>query len=167
VLNVIALALIYFKDNAQRIAYVNSGTLVNNYKGMVSAKKDFQQKLQAWKANIDTLGNEVQQRIFELEKNGSKMTVKEKKLSQELIRTKQDQFAQYQQAINAQAKDEEAKLTNAVIAEINSYLKKYGESKGYSIVMAATEYGNIAYGDENLDITDEVLTGLNNEYKGR
>lgn len=95
------------------------------------------------------------------------MTAKEKQLSQELIRTKQKQLMDYQQALNTQAQQEDQKMTGDVLTQINAYLKKYGKEKGYKIVMAATEYGNIAYADEALDITADVLVGLNKEYAGK
>jgi outer membrane protein len=51
-----------------------------------------------------------------------------------------------------------------VLDEINAYLKTYGEARGYTIIFAATEYGNIAYGQQALDVTEEVLAGLNQHY---
>lgn len=57
-------------------------------------------------------------------------------------------------------------MTGDVVTHVNAYLKKYGESKGYKIILAATEYGNLAYAEEGLDITDQVLEGLNKEFAG-
>lgn len=151
----------------QRIVYVDSNKLVNGYTGMVDARKTYQQKATVWKANIDTLTNEVKALIMDYEKESTKMTVKERSLSQELIRTKQNQLNQYQQAMNTQAQQEDAKMTGEVLTQINAYVKKYGEEKGYNIIVAATEYGNLAYADEGLDVTDEVLEGLNREYQGK
>lgn len=157
----------YFTYQQSFIVYVDSNQLINNYRGMQDARKAYQQKAASWKANIDTLSSEVQQRIMAHEKQSSKMTTKERELSLELIRTKQKQLIDYQQAMNAQAQQEDTKMTGDVIAQINSYVKKYGEQEGYMIVMAATEYGNIAYADEGLDITEQVLEGLNKEYSGQ
>jgi outer membrane protein len=165
VILLVLLGLYFFKDNP--IVYVDSAKLLNNYKGMQDARKAYQQKASGWKANIDTLSSEVQKQIMEYEKENAKMTVKERQLSQELIRTKQGQLMQYQQAMNAQAQQEDSKMTSDVITQVNSYLKKYGEDKGYTIILAATEYGNVAYADTKLDITEKVLEGLNNEYAGK
>lgn len=151
----------------QKVVYVDSAKLLNDYKGMQDARAAYQQKAVTWKANIDTLTNEVKQQIFQYEKESPKMTAKERQLSQELIRTKQNQLAQYQNALNTQAQQEDQKMTGEVVSQINAYLKKYGESKGYRIILAATEYGNLAYADESLDITAEVLEGLNKEYTGK
>jgi outer membrane protein len=151
----------------QKLVYVDSGKLINEFKGMQDARAAYQKKAATWKANIDTLTSEVQSQIMNYEKESSKLTVKERQLSEELIRTKQKQLMEYQQAMSAQAKQEDAKMTGEVVQQINAYLKKYGEQNDYKIVMAATEYGNIAYADEGLDITQEVLSGLNQEYEGK
>jgi outer membrane protein len=158
---------VYVFSTPQKLVYVDSAKLVNEYEGMKTARAAYQQKATSWKANIDTLTAEVQKQIFAYEKEVSKMTAKEKQLSQELIRTKQKQLMDYQQAMNTQAQQEDQKMTGDVLTQINAYLKKYGKAKGYKIVMAATEYGNIAYADEGLDITADVLVGLNKEYAGK
>jgi outer membrane protein len=163
---VFLIVYIFFRTD-QRIVYVDSNHLLENYKGMLDARKAYQQKAITWKANIDTLTSEVQQQIMEYEKESTKMTVKERQLSQELIRTRQKQLMEYQQAMNTQAQQEDEKMTGEVLAQVNAYIKKFGQQKGYKIVMAATQYGNIAYADEGLNITPEVLEGLNKEYAGQ
>ena len=162
----IALTL-YILLASQKIAYVDSPQMVNNYKGMQDARKAYQQKTATWKANIDTLAGEVQKQIMSYDKEGTKMTLKERQLTQELIKTKQNQLIEYQRAMNTQAQQEEGRMNADVASQINAYLKKYGKQHGYKIVLAATEYGNLAYADEGLDITKEVLEGLNKEYVGQ
>ncbi|MFZ6011319.1 MAG: OmpH family outer membrane protein [Bacteroidota bacterium] len=157
----------YLFTSRQKFVYVDSAKLVGNYKGMQDARAAYQQKAAVWKANIDTLAGEVQQQIFKYEKESPKMSAKERQLSQELIRTKQQQLAEYQQAMNTKAQQEDATMTKQVVEQINAYLKKYGKEKGYPIIFAATEYGNIAYAEDGLDITDVVLEGLNKEYAGK
>ena len=156
-----------FKISSQQIYYVDSAELANGYKGMIDARKSYQQKATTWKANIDTLASEVQKQIMTYEKEMSRMSPKEKQLSQELIKTKQNQLMEYQRALNTQAQQEDDKMTSEVISQINAYLKRYGKDHGYRIILAATQYGNMAYAEENLNITKEVLEGLNKEYAGQ
>lgn len=163
---VIGLALYVFTI-PQKMVYVNTSKLVNDYKGMQVARAVYQKKAIIWKANIDTLSNEVQHQIMNYEKESPRLSAKERQLTQELIKAKQRQLQEYQQAMNTQAQQEDVKMTGEVVQQINAYLKEYGENKGYKIVMAATEYGNIAYADEGLDITEDVLVGLNKAYTGK
>jgi outer membrane protein len=131
---------------------------------MKAARAAYQTKVTAWKANVDTLSIEVQNLISRYERESKTMTKKERALSEELIRNKQKQFADYQNAMNLQAQQEDAKLTSEVVIQINAYLKKYGTERNFKIILAATEYGNLAYADESLDITEDVLAGLNGQY---
>lgn len=147
-----------------RIAYVDSARLLNEYKGMIEAKEAFRLKATAWQANIDTLSKEAQQQIASFQKESVRMTKRERELSQELISAKQKELLQYKQALNLQAQDEDQKMTSAVVAEVNVFLSEFGKSRGYTIIMAATN-GNIAFADEQIDVTNEVLAGMNSQYK--
>ena len=148
-----------FKND--RLAYVDSGKLINGYKGMELARKEFQKKSSVWRANVDTLVKEIQQEVVKFEKESGKMSNKEKDLTKKLIQAKQQQLAEYQRATNEKAAQEDNQMTKKVIGEINAYIKKYGEKHHYKIILASTDYGNIAYADEGLDLTAEVLDGLN------
>ena len=69
--------------------------------------------------------------------------------------------------MNEKASQEDSEMTSQVIEQVNAYITKFGQDNGYQIIMAATEYGNVAYADESLDKTDKVLEGLNNSYNGQ
>src|SRR5688572_10469046 len=85
----------FFFVKTDRIAYVDSAKLINGYQGMIDARKVYQQKATGWQANIDTLAKEVQQRITDYEKTSAKMSVKERDLSREVIRNKEQQLRDY------------------------------------------------------------------------
>lgn len=163
----LALVLVLYVTSSQQVVYVDSSKLINGYLGMQDARKAYQQKAATWKANIDTLTSEVQKQMMDYERGSARMTTKERELSKELIRTKQQQLYEYQQAMNTQAQQEDSKMTADVLAQVNTYIKEYGEAKGYTIILAATEYGNIAYASSSLDITEEVLAGINKRYTGQ
>jgi outer membrane protein len=154
-------------SNSQEIVYVDSSKLLNGYQGMLDARKAYQQKALVWQANIDTLVNEIQNDLKKFEKEMPRMTVKERDLTRQLLQNKQQQLADYQKATQENAANEDGKMTKQVIDEVNQYIKGYGKKKGLKIILAATDYGNIAYAEEGIDITDEILEGLNKKYKGQ
>src|SRR5690348_15033908 len=110
-----------FLVKPSKTVFVDSNKLINGYQGMIDARKAYQQKAGGWKANIDTLTNEVQKQIMDYEKESGKMTTKERQLSQELIKAKQKQLYDYQQAMSSQAREEDNKMTREVITQINAY----------------------------------------------
>ncbi|MBE9585996.1 OmpH family outer membrane protein [Mucilaginibacter sp. JRF] len=164
-ISIIVLFLLYqtaFKND--RIAYVDSSKVLNEFKGSEKAKKDFQTKAKAWQANIDTMTNEVKASIGNYEKTLAGMSAKEQSMAKELIRSKQKQMSDYQQAIQDNARQEDAKLTQTVVTQINSFLTRYGKKHNYKMILIANQSGTIAYAREGLDITDEVVKELNDEY---
>ena len=48
---------------------------------------------------------------------------------------------------------------------INSFLDEYCQDKPYEMVISNSELGIIRWADKSLDITDEVLEGLNAAYR--
>lgn len=156
----------FFFIRKDTIAYVDSAKLVNGYQGMIDARQVYQKKAAGWQANIDTLSKEVQQRITAYEKESLKMSRNERDLSRELIRTKEQQLQEYSEAMNAQAQQEDAKMTSDVISQMNAFIKKYGKANNYTIILAAVN-GNVVYAEDAIDLTDEILDGLNKEYKGQ
>jgi outer membrane protein len=157
-------SLTYNVSGTSKIVYVDSQKLVNGYKGMQAARKEFEAKSAAWKSNLDTLRTEAEIKIKEYESNAAKLSARERALMEELIRTKQEQYMNYQQVVSEKIKTADQELTSKVLSQVNDYIKKYGNDHGYAIILAATQYGNIAYGDGPLDITEDVLKGLNAEY---
>jgi outer membrane protein len=159
----IVLYVLHF-NTKQEIVYVDSGKLLNEYKGLVDARASFKLKATTWQANIDTLTSELQASIQKHEKELSGMSAREKQLSEELLGTKQQQLVEYQRALQEKARQEDMQMTQAVIQQLNAYLERYGKSQNYKIIMAATDAGNIVYAQEGMDITRVVLEGLNAEY---
>jgi outer membrane protein len=163
VVAVLFLSFNFFFRN-DKIAYVDSSKILNDYKGSAEAKKAYQTKAKVWQENIDTLTSEVQGAIKKYEKSIATMSKKEQDLSRQLIQSKQKQLAEYQRGIQENAKQEDGKLTQGIVAQINTYLTKYGKEHNYKMILIANQSGTIAYAREGLDITANVLDGLNDEY---
>jgi len=157
------LFLYTFAFSKTKVAYVDSGKLLNGYKAMVAARKEFEKKQSAWQANIDTLTRDVQDAIKKYEKSAALGSDNEKKLARELITTRQKQLYDYQNAIKQNAGQEEQRLTQDVLSTVNSYLLRYGKKNGYKMILVAAN-GNIAYADNDMDITDKIVDDLNKEY---
>jgi outer membrane protein len=146
----------------EKVAYIDTAKLMEGSKEMQALKKQVEKDQAAMKGNIDTLTTEFQQALKDYEKTQAKMSSKEKQLSQELLRNKQQQLIQYQQAIQQKAQGEEQKRTQEVLTNINAKIKEFGEKQGYKLILATTG-GNIAYADKGIDITEEIIKGINGE----
>ena len=142
---------------------MDSAKLLNGYKGMIEARKEYEKKHTAWQSNIDTLTKDVQDAIKNYSKDQALGTENEKKLSKELIQTKQKELYDYQVAIKQNAAQEEDRLNQSVFSTVNAFLVRYGKKHGYKMILIASN-GNIAYAEPSMEITDQIVEELNKEY---
>jgi outer membrane protein len=160
----VLIAFTWFHCQTSNIAYVDTNILMQKYEGMKKAQVEFQQKTKIWQATSDTLIKQWEADLKSYEKERAGMTNKEKQLKEELLRNRQQQINQYQQAIQTKSKNEEAKLTQVALNEINEYITNYGKKHGYKYILGANGTGNILFADKENDITEIILTALNQNY---
>ncbi|NQY29044.1 MAG: OmpH family outer membrane protein [Flavobacteriaceae bacterium] len=156
----------YFKTNSAQV-YVDVNKLMDGYKRTAIVKKQFEVKANTLKANVDSLLTDWQKELKDYEKERSSMTKKELDLKQQLLSNKQQQLNNYQQAIQKQIQQEDQKVTQTVINDINDYVKDYGKKNGYDIIFGASGSGNIMYASDASDLTSVILEGLNAEFEGK
>jgi len=157
---------VWSKFSKPKIAYVRTGKLINEYLGMKEANEAYQKKIAMWEANIDSLRDTLQEAINKYKKDSINLMEKEKYKQKSYIMQLQQGLLQYSNAVNEKIAKEEEKMTLGVLNQVNSYIEKYGRENGYNIIFGTTATGNVLYGDEALDITENVLKGLNRSYKG-
>ena len=149
-----------------QLVYVDINKMVEGYDRTQKEREAFNAKVSTMQANVDSLmaGWQNELKVYEKERSG--MTAKELELKQELLQNRQQQISNYQQAIQKQIQEEDQKMTQTVINDINDYVKEYGERHGYRLIFGASGSGNIMYAQEGADLTDRVLEGLNEDYNG-
>lgn len=160
----LALISFYFAKTSSELVYVDVNKLIEGYKRTKIAKAEFDKKAATMKGNIDSLMTGWQKELQAYEKERVSLSPKELKLKQELLQNKQQQINGYQEAIQKKIQEEDKKVTQTVINDINDYVKEYGKSHGYKIIFGASGGGNIMYATESSDLTEEVLKGLNADY---
>jgi outer membrane protein len=162
---VVAFLLFRSFKKEDSLVYIDTPKLMSKYEGAIQAQKILDQNSMLWKANMDTLQSELQSALAKFEKERVTMSAREIKLSEELLKTKQQQFMQYQQALEQKAQQESGKIREKIISEVNSYLKEFGESHSYKFILGATANGSLVYANQAYDVTDDVINGLNQKYQ--
>ncbi len=150
-------------SKSEKLAYVDSGKLVEKYNDMMALRKELGEKTKKSQANLDTLSGEFERAMKKYEKDRVTMSEKERKLNEELLNNKQQQYMQYKEAVQAKAKEEEVKAATIVLNKLNNYIKQYGKTHHYKIIFGANSSGNVIYADEVINITDPIIEGANSE----
>src|SRR5687767_1416390 len=99
--------VLHFVKHERKIAYVDSGKLLNGYNNMVDARNAFGEKAKGWQSNIDTLTMDLQGKVEKYEKGNKGMSSQERSALKDEIRGKQIQLSNYQKAIQDMAQKEE------------------------------------------------------------
>ena len=155
---------IYKSMRPVKIAYIRSSDMIYSYEGMKDAQKTYQEKLKAWQSNVDTLRLELERNFNRYTNELAKLSAKDKSERQSLLNQQQQNYNQYAQATKEKSKKEEQAMTEGVLNQVNSFIEEYAKKQGYDIVIGTTTSGNLLYAKQDMDITENVLKALNENY---
>jgi outer membrane protein len=158
--------LFFIKPGEKKIAYIRSSDLVYGYLGMEDAHREYEEKSKIWQSNADTLQQEYKHSLDEYAVKKAKLSKEEKEQMEKSLQEQQQTLVNYMQTVKSQAKEEDEKITQEVLNQVNSFVEEYGKNNGYKIILGTTLSGSLLYGEDGMDITKEVLSALNKNYKG-
>ena len=143
--------------NTPKVGYIDSSMLMEKYPPAIKAREDFEQKSTAWKENTNTLENEINQLNQELVEKSSQWAKDQITKRQEDIKKKQIEYQRYGNAISKKAQELEKELFEPVYTELNNKINEFGVDEGYQIIFGTLSGGNILYGNNSTDLTQDFL----------
>ena len=102
---------------------------------------------------------------FEEKLNKGLLTRSQAETMQNSLLQRQQELQNYSQQKQIEMGEEEAVMINKVMDAIKTYVKKYNETHQYSLILTTSSTTQVVLeGNPALDITQDVVTGLNEEY---
>lgn len=152
---------------ASSIVYVNADSLFDNYEYVKKLKKETESKHSNLEAEYNAKAKKLQEDYVAYQQKISQALItpeQAKKTEDDLMRRK-DELEQMQEKQDELLNETQKK--NAQIQKtINDFLAAYNKNVGYNFVLAYTQNGgSVLFANDSLDITKEVLEGLNANYK--
>ena len=151
----------------QKVAYVEIDSIMSQY----TYWKDVTKLIKAKEANIQrTLAGKqkaIQAAAANFQQNiqANKYTQAQAQQIQASIQKQAQDADALQQRLGAEYQNEVAKDNKALSDSVHNYLKLYNKDNKYSIILAKSG-DNILYADPAYNITDDVVKGMNQAYKG-
>lgn len=146
------------------IAYVNSDSLLSKYEYF----KDISSELEGKRVKLETeyrnRAEGLQKEIENFQRTAQSMTINQARAREEDLMVKQQNLYQYQQSLGQQLLQEEAKLNEQLYKVVSDYLSEYSTANQYHLVLTYTKGSGVLFADNRLDITNEVIRGLNQKY---
>jgi outer membrane protein len=93
------------------------------------------------------------------------MTRSEGEAAQEKLMRKQYDLENKKNQLAESFLAEQTKFNNELTQKLDSFLTEYNSDKRFAYILSYTKGGSILYKDETLDITKEVVDGMNAKLK--
>jgi outer membrane protein len=148
-----------------KIAYINSDTVLKYYDYLKVNKEQLEAKAMKVQQDYQTRAQGLQNEFNAYQRTVNSMTIGQVKATEENLAKKQQNLQMYQQTLQQQLMQEEANLTKQLYDRITNFLKEYSAQKGLQVVLKYDPTSDMLYGGNALDISQDVINGLNEAYK--
>jgi outer membrane protein len=148
-----------------KLAYINSDSVLKHYDYLKVNRDQLEAKTKKMDQDLRNRTEGLQNQISAYQRNVSSMTLGQARATEEDLGKKQQNLQLYQQSLQQQLMQEEAKLNKELYDRITTFLKKYGQEKGLQVVLKFDPTSDVLYGGESLDITPDVIKGLIEAYQ--
>lgn len=150
---VIYLCYTYFtKVQQEEIVYIDNISLFNDFNMTKDLGKINTKKINQQKKKLDSLYS-----IYQIFKQNNQ-TKEIQKLESELRKEDQELKTMGDHFTND--------VSQQVWNRLNEYIKEYGKTHKFKIIIGTQGNGNVMYADEAIDITKDLIEYANNKYEG-
>jgi outer membrane protein len=147
------------------IVFVNQDTLLANYNYFKAVQTKMQSLSQKAQTEIENKTQVFKKEVTDYQKNANNMRPAQQAATQKKLAKENENLQVLQQNTAKQLQEIEASENTTLYNKIADFFKTYAKAKGYKMVLTYSKTNpSMLYGDESLDVTKEVVAGLNDEY---
>lgn len=165
-IGIAAVAILMVSCNEQKTAYVDTTKVIQEYKEMKEVEAEFSSKSDSVRKQLDSVARTFQQEVQEYQSQMNSLSDAERQERERELMQKQQMIQQQQQMQSNRLREESTAVMDSLVEKVKDYVKTYGEENDYTYIFGSNESANIMYAEEGLDITEEILEKLNEEYGG-
>lgn len=155
-------------DTKGRIAYVNIDTLEAQYEYLKSKKADFEERKKSMSGELERSQKQFQQDYVAAERKAQAGTLTEAEYettAKRLQQMKQSLEAR-EAALTEQLMKEQDEFNKDLQKRLDAFLEEYNQDKNFDYILSYSKaLGFIMLANDQLDITADVVTGMNELYK--
>jgi outer membrane protein len=148
-----------------RIAYVNADSISKHYDYLKETRNIMEAKTKRMDQDFQKRAQGLQNEFTAYQRNVNSMTLGQVKATEEDLQKKQQNLQLYQQRLSQEVMQDEARINKELYDKVTAYLNKYGQEKGIQFILKYDNTSDVLHASNALDVTAEVIKGLNEEYK--
>lgn len=149
------------------IAYIEIDTLMNQYQFCKDNMLRITQKSESYKRQLNNKSQALQRAAEEFQQKiqqGKFTSQQQAEQAQASLQKMQIDLQKMQEKLSEQFDKEQQQYNNQLRDSIKNFLKEYNKDKRYTMIISKAG-DNILMADPSLDITKDVINGLNKRYK--
>ena len=144
------------------IVYIQLDSLVNQYDMYNDLKSELESKVQAVQEDLTKKGRSFESAVKDFEAKIAKglLTRSQAEEQQKRLLEREQNLQSLSQQKQMELAEEEAVMMRRVMDAIQTYITKYNQDKNYALILSVP----VLAGDPSLNITQDILKGMNEEY---
>ncbi len=141
-----------------KIGYINLGKTLDEYEKTKESEKTLEKKLDKKEKERQKLVDEIRNLKDEI----ALLSNKGKQEKQPIIDEKIKDLQEFDNVLRNELREERDEALRNILTEIDKVIRDYGKKHGYTAILNDRV---LVYGEESLDITQDITDLLNKKYK--
>lgn len=152
-----------------KIVYVQIDSIMRGYGMAIDLQEAFAKKSEKAQNELNAKGRSLEREMRDYQEKAQKglITRFQAQDIEEGLQKKQQSVLAYRDRMMQELGEEEAVMMNRISDAIMQYVKKYNAEKKFSMIISTQGANTVLMADPSLNITDELLAGLNAEYRAQ
>ena len=148
------------------IVYVDLDRILMDYDMANDLRSVVETKAQNIQAEVTRRGKKLENDVksFQEKMNKGLMTRSVAEVQQQKLMQQEQEFNEYAAKKQAEIQEEQVVMMNQLGDAIKTFLDKYNAEKQYAMILTNSGGAPVITANAALDITEDVLAGLNDEY---
>ncbi len=148
------------------IAFIRMDSLIGNYNRYIDLGSEFETKATKVQSDLEARARRLQNEMMDAQEKVEKGLVTRSQAAslQEQLQRKGEDFENSRQTQLSSLAEEEQVMLNQVTYAITQYVAKFNSDLRFKMILTTSGGTPILHADPALDITAEILDGLNAEY---
>jgi len=148
------------------IAWVNVDTLLTNYDMYFDIQKELEDKGRKMEVDMTNRTRAFEKQMVDFQEKVQKglVTRSTAQQMQQDLAAKEQELYQFRDQLRMKFAEEEQVMLRKIQFNISEFLKEYNKDKGFQVILSGSFGGPLLYGHPSIEITKEVLEGLNKDY---
>lgn len=151
-------------DEPLQVRYVNSDSIWSKYDFVSEMRDNLARKQDEYRSDLERRLKTFEKEVMDFQQNAQTMSQFEGQEKQKELVAKEQELSRLQEDLSVKLMEMEDKMKRDLRKSILTYLKRYRNEK-VDVILDFSTNSSVLMIDDSLNLTHEVLKGLNEEYK--